>query len=236
MLESPDMHPNAGCENEIFLASNSPRRHALLRLLELEYKHLPAQVDETPQPGEDGAAYVRRIAERKAALAAADSGVHGVILAADTAVIDRLIDGKDEILGKPSTEQQAVDILRRLRGHSHQVLTGLALLRTEDGTMASDLCSTNVPMREYSDEEILVYVSSGDPMDKAGAYAIQHVGFHPVDSMNGCFANVMGLPLCHLTRSLRKLGIKPDVDVPVSCQAALEYVCPVYRDILSEED
>ncbi len=236
MLESPDMCPGVPIGTVIILASNSPRRHALLGLLGLEYQPLPAQVDEIPQPGEDGETYVRRIAERKAIAAAAQAGAQGMILAADTAVIDRSMDGNDEILGKPTDPHQAEEMLRRLRGHIHRVLTALLLLRTEDGTMCSDLCSTEVPMRDYSDGEILAYVSSGDPMDKAGAYAIQHAGFHPVENMKGCFANVMGLPLCHLTRSLLRLGIVPNVDVPAKCQAALRYVCPVYRDILSEEN
>ena len=89
-------------------------------------------------------------------------------------------------------------------------------------------------MRNYSDEEIKKYVASGDPMDKAGAYAIQHGGFHPVKQLDGCFANVMGLPLCHITRSALFFGVTPQVDLPKACQTALAYDCPVYHQILIE--
>ena len=90
-------------------------------------------------------------------------------------------------------------------------------------------------MRDYTDEEIKTYVASGDPMDKAGAYAIQHKGFHPVKELHGCYANVMGLPLCHLTRNLIKLGLPPLVNIPQVCQAALGYDCPVYAQFLQEQ-
>jgi predicted house-cleaning NTP pyrophosphatase (Maf/HAM1 superfamily) len=90
-------------------------------------------------------------------------------------------------------------------------------------------------MRRYLDEDIRSYVASGDPLDKAGAYAIQHAGFHPVDGLLGCFANVMGLPLCHLVRALRKLGIDPDAVVPDACQEYIGYQCPIYCMVLREE-
>ena len=124
-------------------------------------------------------------------------------------------------------------MLQRLRGHRHQVYTAIALLRLADQKLVTDLCSTPVPMRSYSDAEIEAYVTSGDPLDKAGAYAIQHPGFHPVEALAGCYASVMGLPLCHLVRSLRRLGITPPGDVPVACQTSLNYVCPVYQTILT---
>jgi predicted house-cleaning NTP pyrophosphatase (Maf/HAM1 superfamily) len=89
-----------------------------------------------------------------------------------------------------------------------------------------------VPMRAYRDEEIRAYVDTGDPLDKAGAYAIQHRDFRPVTHLAGCFANVMGLPLCHLVRTMRKFGVTPSADVPNRCQAAVQYQCPVYGTIL----
>ena len=128
---------------------------------------------------------------------------------------------------------EAVEMLCKLRGHTHQVFTAISILPDQGGTILSDLCTTDVPMRNYSDEEITAYVASGDPMDKAGAYAIQHAGFHPVEKLQGCFANVMGLPLCHLARCLFQLGITPGVNVPQACQSALEYACPVYHLILN---
>lgn len=220
-------------ETQLYLASNSPRRKELLSLLKWEYNHLPVQVDETPLPDEDGASYVNRISASKVLNAMNRAGKPGVIIAADTAVIDTAMGGKTVILGKPGNSFEAARMLHSLRGHKHRVITGLSLLRIEDGKMLSDSCSTDVPMRDYRDDEIDAYVASGDPMDKAGAYAIQHVGFHPVESLQGCYANVMGLPLCNLTRSLERFDIQPQVDVPQVCQAALRYDCPVYREILS---
>lgn len=235
VLESPDMVPAEQAKPLLYLASNSPRRKELLTLIKLEYNLLPAQVDETPLPDEAGIKYVRRIAEMKAFTATRQAGGHGVIVAADTAVIDRRTDGKSEIFGKPADAIEAAEMLHELRGHVHQVLTAVSILRSDDGTMLFDLCTTDVPMRNYSEQEIQAYVTTGDPLDKAGAYAIQHSGFHPVEKLTGCYANVMGLPLCHLTHSLSRLGIDPKVDVPRTCQAALGYECHAYRDILSDK-
>lgn len=219
---------------KLYLASNSPRRKELLNVLKWEYNPLPVQVDETPFPNEDGALYVRRISASKVISALSRSVEQGLIIAADTTVIDAALDGKKKILGKPANPDEAVDMLRSLRGHTHQVITGLSLLRTDDGMMLGDTCMTDVPMRNYRDDEIDTYVASRDPLDKAGAYAIQHPGFHPVENLQGCYANVMGLPLCHLARNLLRFGVRAPVDVPQACQQALHYDCPVYRDILSE--
>jgi septum formation protein len=235
VLESPDMVPAEQARLQFYLASNSPRRKELLTVIKLEYNLLPAQVDETPLPDEDGIKYVQRIAESKAFSAAARVSSQGVIIAADTAVIGPRMDGKSQILGKPVDAYAATEMLHRLRGHVHQVLTGVSIHRTDNGTMRFELCTTDVPMRNYTEQEIEAYVTTGDPFDKAGAYAIQHAGFHPVEKLTGCYANVMGLPLCHLTRSLSRLGIDPKVDVPQTCQAALGYVCHAYNDILSEK-
>ena len=89
-------------------------------------------------------------------------------------------------------------------------------------------------MRDYSDEEIEAYVASGDPFDKAGAYAIQHQGFNPARPLQGCYANVMGLPLCHLVRTLRKAAVQTPDNIPAACQASLGYACPVLEGILEE--
>jgi predicted house-cleaning NTP pyrophosphatase (Maf/HAM1 superfamily) len=123
-------------------------------------------------------------------------------------------------------------MLRRLRGRTHQVYTGIAVFSVADGRLATDLCITDVPMRDYSDEEIRTYVATGDPLDKAGAYAIQHPGFQPVASMSGCFSSVMGLPHCHLARLLKEFGMKHSADLPGNCQAFLKYQCPVFPSIL----
>jgi MAF protein len=229
------MNPGKRVVAKLYLASNSPRRKELLSLIGWEYNLLPSHVDETPLLNEDGEEYVRRIAQSKALAAASKAGVNGVIIAADTAVTDRRENGKTEIFGKPNDQSEATEMLRRLRGHTHQVLTALSILRTQNGTILFDCCTTDVPMRNYDNEEIKAYVASGDPMDKAGAYAIQHAEFHPVEKLQGCYANVMGLPLCHLTRSLAQLGLASKTDVPQTCQAALGYNCPVYSMILKEK-
>jgi len=210
----------------ILLASNSPRRKQLLALAGWPYRIQPAEVDETPLPGEPAEAYVLRLAESKAR-AAAGFAAEGLVLAADTTVVDA-----GSILGKPNDADQARAMLRQLRGRSHQVLTALAVLQSRTDRLLIDVCATDVPMRAYTEVEIEAYVASGDPLDKAGAYAIQHAGFHPVASLAGCYANVVGLPLCHLARMLRTLGLPPRADLPQACQAALGYQCPVYEQIL----
>ena len=189
-----------------------------------------SDVDESQRSGEAPADYVLRLAEAKARTAVKNARRQHIIVAADTAVVDG-----DAVLGKPGNKAEADRMLTRLRGHTHQVYTGLAILKMSDGQLIKDLCVTDVPMRNYSDEEIDAYVFSGDPLDKAGAYAIQHPDFHPVESMTGCYASVMGLPMCHLVRVLRKLDVTPNGDVPANCQIYLHYQCPVSRRILSGE-
>jgi septum formation protein len=234
VLESPGMISRKRSAAQLFLASNSPRRRELLALGGWEFDTISTQVDETPLPDEDGMDYVKRLAKSKADHATNQVGKAGVIIAADTSVIDNLANGNSRILGKPSDQAEAVEMLRALCGHTHRVHTAVVIFNNQDGALWSDFCTTNVTMRNYTDAEIEAYVSSGDPMDKAGAYAIQHAGFHPVEWLDGCFANVMGLPLCHLTRSLAQFGITPQVNVPQACQAAIGYNCPVYHKILIE--
>lgn len=209
------------------LASASARRQQLFELMEWPFDMLSAEVDERTLPAEAPEAYVQRMAAEKAEYAAAESGDGAIILAADTTVVHR---GK--ILGKPADAKEASLMLRRLRAESHQVYTAIAVIAPPREAPQIDLCCTEVPMRDYSEEELLAYVNSGDPLDKAGAYAIQHPGFHPVENLYGCYANVMGLPLCHLTRTFLSLGIVPPVEVPQACQSAIGYRCEVYETIL----
>lgn len=189
-----------------------------------------SDVDESRNPGEAPADYVRRLAEAKARAAVANARAEHIIVAADTVVVDG-----DAILGKPDDMAAAEKMLQHLRGHTHQVYTGLSILNMKDGRSITDVCVTDVPIRNYSDDEINAYVLSGDPLDKAGAYAIQHSRFQPVENMSGCFASVMGLPLCHLTRALRQMGVTLHADIPNNCQTYLHYQCPVSRSILRGE-
>ncbi len=196
------------------------------------------EMDESQLPGEMPGNYVLRLAESKARKCAASYKNDGAvpsnkeltILAADTAVVD-----DETILGKPRDSADAAKMLRQLRGHTHKVYTGITIIRTSNGNMGKDLCVTDVPMRGYSREEIETYVDSGDPLDKAGAYAIQHPGFHPVEIFAGCYASVMGLPLCHLTRTLRKFNISPTTDISAKCQTYLNYKCPISNAVLRGE-
>ena len=187
-----------------------------------------AEVDESQLPDESPADYVLRLAEAKAC--AIQASADQLVLAADTAVVD----GRD-ILGKPKDQAEAVAMLERLRGHTHQVYTGIAVLGLRDGLLLKELCVTDVPMRAYSDEEIRAYVQTGDPLDKAGAYAVQHPGFHPVESMNGCHANVMGLPMCQVILMMRKMNVEPNTDVFALCEASFGNECAVAEAILRGE-
>lgn len=209
----------------LVLASNSPRRRQLISLTGLPFIVSAANVDESLLENETPSSYVLRLAEKKARAIPADAGQ--IVLGSDTTVVH----GND-ILGKPADGAEAVAMLARLRGRTHQVYTAVALLRISDGLLLKDICVTDVPMRSYSDDEMRAYVATGDPLDKAGAYAIQHPDFHPVAGMSGCYASVMGLPLCHVTRMLRKMGIETTSNVPEGCQQLLDYECPVYETIL----
>jgi septum formation protein len=186
-----------------------------------------SDVDETRLFNEAPIDYVRRLAEAKARAVLPRAREEHIIIGADTSVV---IDA--DVLGKPADEQEARQMLTRLRGRMHQVFTGIAVLRASDGWLWTEVVITDVPMRAYSDAEIERYIESGDPLDKAGAYGIQNPNFQPVASMDGCYASVMGLPLCHLTRLLRQAGVTPRADVGRSCQATLNYQCPISRSIL----
>ncbi len=215
----------------IVLASNSPRRRKLLSWLDLPYTTTLADIDENPVAGETPTDYVMRLAHEKARACARYAPFGGIVLAADTTVADG-----DHIIGKPLDLEDAAKILRQLRKRTHMVHTAIVLSTPSRGTLMEDLCSTAVKMRAYTDEEIDTYISTGDPMDKAGAYAIQHPEFHPVEKMNGCFASVMGLPLCHLERTLRKMGFGSRNQVPYRCQRELAYTCPIFKRVLSGEE
>ncbi len=217
-------------KNILVLASNSPRRRQLLALGNWDFKVIAADVDETQLDGETPRDYVLRLAQAKALATQPRAESEAVIIGSDTTVV---VD--DSILGKPVNEEDAERMLKQLRGRKHQVYTGIALYRVRDGKMLTELSITDVPMRNYSDAEIRAYINSGDPMDKAGAYAIQHPEFQPVHSMQGCYAGVMGLSMCHVLRALKKFEISPAADVPAACQTLLNYHCQVSSAILRGE-
>lgn len=212
----------------LVLASNSPRRQQLVKLLGFPFVVQPADVDETQLEGEDARVYVERLAVDKARATVQLQA--GWVIAADTIVVDQGI-----LLGKPKDAAQARAMLHTLRGRAHEVYSAFAIQDPETGQMPVRSCKTVVWMREYSDLEIDAYVASGDPLDKAGAYAIQNADFMPVERVEGCYASVMGMPLCHMVRSLRQMGIETEVDVPAACQSTLGIVCDVFESILSSD-
>ena len=229
----------------LLLASQSPRRRELLALLGLPFEVTVADVAEHPLAHEPPAATVVRLSQAKARAACPacperSRGKRGrnvrgrgtwpdpVIIACDTVVA---LNGA--LLGKPRDATEATSILRRLRGRSHVVYSGITLLEPATGRTTTGVAETRLVMRDYTDAAIAAYVASGDPLDKAGAYAIQHPGFHPVAEYQGCYANVVGLPLCHLTHCLRAWGIEPPHDVPAACQAHTGRRCPVHATILA---
>jgi MAF protein len=231
-------HPDHSVKTGIVLASASPRRRELITLPGLPIETTTAEIDEAPLPGEHAAAMAQRLSIEKARAASSNilRPAAGVLLASDTVVS---LDGAP--LGKPRDAAEARSMLQRLRGRTHQVYTAITLIdlqadQARSARALTDVACSDVPMRAYTGAEIEAYVASGDPFDKAGAYAIQHDGFHPVENFKHCFANVMGLPLCHVTRSLRKMGIAVKNDVPALCQAHLGYHCPVHETILASNE
>ncbi|MEA3326332.1 MAG: Maf family protein [Chloroflexota bacterium] len=209
----------------LILASNSPRRKELLSLFGWPFTIVPADIAEDRLFDEKPKDYVRRLATEKAVMVAKVH--HGLVIGADTIVVD-----VKELMGKPVDQNDARRMLRQLRSRTHHVYTGIALLDSEPGKVYCDVCCTDVPMRAYSDAEIESYIKTGDPMDKAGAYAIQHDDFHPVEDLQGCFASVMGLPLCHLAVGLSKFGMDIPAELPDRCQALLNYACPIQERIM----
>ena len=216
-------------QRRIRLASASPRRHELVNLTGWGLIVSPAEVDEVLRRNEDPAQFAQRLALDKAEVESRNVTNSDIILAADTIVVDG-----NQILGKPSDAADAKRILLKLRGKSHHVLTALALIDQEQKLHLVDICETKVPMRMFSDKELEAYIISGDPMDKAGAYGIQNAEFHPVaiEKLIGCYTNVMGLPLCHLSRSMQRLGMQPVEDIPSRCKSATNFDCQVFEDIL----
>jgi len=174
----------------LVLASSSPRRRELLGLTGLKFDVRPADIDEAPWPGEAPGDYVLRLAVGKAHAASAQGEPRQVVLAADTTVADGTA-----LLGKPADQREAVTMLEQLRGRVHQVYTAIAVQEpgaaSPSPTCAPPRCRCGpTPLRRSR-----LTPPTGDPLDKAGAYAIQHAGFHPVEGFAGCFASVMGLPV-----------------------------------------
>jgi septum formation protein len=190
----------------IVLASASPRRAAILRDAGIPFEVLAAQVDETRRDGELRGDYVRRLALEKARAAAAEAPADSgdcLFVGADTVVV-----AGGEILGKPVSEDDARRMLRMLSGGVHEVHTGLAVVERPGTAESATDEITRVTFAALSDDEIENYIATGEPFDKAGAYGIQGIGGRYVTRIEGCYFNVMGLPLARLWSLLQEFGWK----------------------------
>ena len=186
----------------IVLASASPRRRELLAQLGVAFDVHPPDIDETPLAGETPSVYVERLAREKARRVQADVGPDRVVLAADTTVA---LDGV--ILGKPTGAADAARMLRLLSGRTHTVHTGVAIARRE--RVESIVVSTEVVFDLLADHDLAFYVATGEPLDKAGAYAIQGLGGVYVREVHGSVSNVVGLPLAETRRLLAAVTARP---------------------------
>ena len=184
---------------KLILASASPRRRRLMRQIGLAFQVMPGEVDEDVIISCDPLENIQAVALRKARDVAARVE-DGIVIGADTQI---LIDG--ETLGKPTDEADAARMLSRLSGRDHQVITGVALVDAGTGLEKTWVETTLVFFRELSESEISAYVHTGEPMGKAGAYGIQGRAAAFVDRIEGCYFNVVGLPLAKLVQNLRKL-------------------------------
>lgn len=185
----------------LLLASASPRRRQLLEALGLPFTVSATALDEAALLRGPGSPVDKALELARAKAAVAGPGEEPYVIAADTIVWL----GRD-VLGKPASPGDAEEMLRTLRGRPHQVTTGVAVLRRDDEAIVADTATTTVWMRHYSPADILAYVATGDPLDKAGSYAIQHPQFRPAERIAGCYWNVVGLPLCVLLRLLAEAG------------------------------
>ena len=182
----------------LILASQSPRRRELLGLAGLDFLVRVADIDETMDPGKAPFDEVARVSRMKAMAVSRDQG--DVVIAADTIVVC-----EGQVLGKPRDEEDAFRILSLLSGRSHEVMTGMTVLKDDEIITHTEV--TKIHFRDLLPGEIRAYIASGEPMDKAGAYGIQGGAALFADQMEGDYYNVMGLPVCRLAMILRSLGL-----------------------------
>lgn len=187
-----------------------------MSLFGLTFQFISAEVDESPHPNETPADLVRRLSHAKAEIGV-QTFPNSLVVGADTIVwLDHTI------IGKPTDANDAARILAMLRNRPHTVYSGVTVMHGDQAI--TEIATTMVQMRDYTDEEIAAFVATGEPLDKAAAYAIQNTAFKPVAYIEGCFANVMGLPLCHLYRALKKFSV-PLGTPDHACQDHLNIVC-----------
>jgi septum formation protein len=215
----------------IWLASASPRRRQILGWTGINFQSISMDIDESVKGSEKGEDYVRRLAIEKAKKAADTLSSEGLVIAADTTVVLG-----NAIFGKPVDRAEATRMLTSLRNQKHEVITALVIFKKGESSFIAECCISKIQMRNYSDEEIQTYVNTDDPLDKAGAYAIQHPQFDPVINFQGCFASVMGMPLCHLERNLREKNGYQKREMHTICQKFLRYTCPIHQRVMDGEN
>lgn len=213
-------------DRRLILASASPRRREFFRALGLSFRTAAVEVDERPPAGEAPEDLVRRLSLAKARAAALTCREPALVVGADTVVV---FGGR--VLGKPADAADARCMLRAMRGRMHRVCSAVSFVDTVAGCAAAWLAETQVRMRPYSNQEIEDYLATGDPFDKAGGYAIQHPGFRPVESVVGCYANVMGLPLCLLAHGLEQFDFPLEADVSAACRAFTGWPCRLVDEV-----
>ena len=187
-------------DSRLILASQSPRRYELLKQMGLDFEVVPSKIIEDFVQSESPREHVIRLAEAKAR-DVASKHLDRWVVAADTIVY---INGS--ILGKPKCREEAVEMLRRLSGQEHRVLTGFSVFHLERGKSDKEAVQTAVRMKPLTSAEMEWYVKTGEPFDKAGGYAIQGIGSFMIESIQGSYTNVVGLPLCELIQMLNRLG------------------------------
>lgn len=185
---------------KIILASNSPRRRELLSSIGIVFDVIPADVDESVIAGESPADYAERLSLEKAREVAA-AHPDAYVIGADSVVV---LDGR--IMGKPTDAEDAMDMLQSLSGKTHSVITGYSVVAKDGGVTVSNHVETLVTMKELKEEEIAAYVATSEPMDKAGAYAVQGYASSMVREINGSYSNVVGLPVSEVVELLIELG------------------------------
>src|SRR6201997_3988504 len=195
---------------KLILASASARRAEILHDAGLSFSVLSSAVDETPLAGESPAELVQRLADAKAELVSARAIAPAIIISADTEVV---LTGP--VLGKPRTTEDARQMLTKLSGRTHSVLTGVTLVRLPDVERRSFVETTHVHFAHIPDDEITKYLGTGEPFDKAGSYGIQGRAGRYVPRIEGCYFNIVGLPLARLCQELRELGWSEDLDMTV---------------------
>ena len=190
-------------EDLLVLASASPRRQELLQQIGLKFQVIPSQAEEQVLPGETPEEHVVRLSLDKATEVASRENISGRwFIGSDTIVLC-----DNQILGKPHDKAHATAMLKQLSGREHQVLSGYAVIDRQTGEQRTEAVSTKVWFRQLTEAEITGYIATGEPADKAGAYAIQGLGICFVAKIEGSYTNVVGLPLCKLTLAMKELGV-----------------------------